>query len=476
MADFTVNISDNITGTESITVFSETRYVSVADYIYVEEPSLIQTVNGGGTVPIYGGTGGAGESNQKAAQSFVATGAKISSITLYALKANSPTDNVRISIVSSLDGAPLIQITETLTLYGASFAEHTYSTVVGQPLGVTTGNTYYIQIERTGTRDTSNYLVFGYYAPTESEPRVYSSGSYWQRNNTSWTEDTSRDLYFKIKYEDTVTTAMTISVSVNDNIEVVEFYQLLPYVDTSDDISISESLSVVTSLAINTSDTVTISEDIAMMANDYFLNSILIDVSTPGASGGSNVGATQEPSEPNATWSSPYNTSTWWNFVAPHSGVITIDTNGSNFDTTLHVYTGASLATLVLVTEDDDSGSGARSLVTFSVVSGTTYHIMVAGYNVGTGNIVLNWILDQTVDLNTNISLTENTTVDLQIGISAIDSIAIDDSFADPEHVLTLSTSDSVSISESVSCGSIRYSPDSGMGIKGTLRNIRGNS
>jgi len=66
----------------------------------------------------------------------------------------------------------------------------------------------------------------------------------------------------------------------------------------------------------------------------------------------------------------------WYQWQAPSTGSVTIDTHGSDFDTVLAVYTG--------------------STVTISVTQGTTYRIAVNGFNNAgsggdTGNIKLNW-------------------------------------------------------------------------------------
>lgn len=80
----------------------------------------------------------------------------------------------------------------------------------------------------------------------------------------------------------------------------------------------------------------------------------------------------------------------WWKWTPATTGTATISTedNGTSvttFDTTLTVYTGASLATLTPVAWDDDSGTGTRSLVTFPVNGGTPYRIKVDGFGAANG-------------------------------------------------------------------------------------------
>jgi hypothetical protein len=85
-----------------------------------------------------------------------------------------------------------------------------------------------------------------------------------------------------------------------------------------------------------------------------------------------------------ATMLSP-SASVWWTWVAPSNGYVTLDTEGSRFDTVLHVYTGGKLDELVSRASNDDSGDidladssiDRTSRVHFAVVKGTAYRIVV---------------------------------------------------------------------------------------------------
>lgn len=71
---------------------------------------------------------------------------------------------------------------------------------------------------------------------------------------------------------------------------------------------------------------------------------------------------------------------------------MTIDTIGSNFDTTLAVYTGPAVNQLGNIAQSDDivAGTNKASRVQFSITAGTTYRIVVDGWNGEFGNITLN--------------------------------------------------------------------------------------
>ncbi|HXG48041.1 MAG TPA: Ig-like domain-containing protein, partial [Methylomirabilota bacterium] len=127
--------------------------------------------------------------------------------------------------------------------------------------------------------------------------------------------------------------------------------------------------------------------------NDAFADRLPLAGAVVSTSG-SNVDATLEGGEP-AHWpATPGGKSVWWTWTAPNSGPATITTAGSDFDTLLAVYTGASLGSLSLVANNDDTNGTSRSGVQFTAAAGTVYQIAVDGFgsgaNAASGNIQLN--------------------------------------------------------------------------------------
>ena len=126
--------------------------------------------------------------------------------------------------------------------------------------------------------------------------------------------------------------------------------------------------------------------------NDKFDNAILL-TSASGSTIGTNVGADKDSGEPNHG-GNVGGASIWWQWVATANGTLTIDTFGSSFDTTLGVYTGASVSSLSSQAQNDDSGS-LQSRVEFEATVGTNYLIAVDGFSAGNaaavGNVALNW-------------------------------------------------------------------------------------
>jgi hypothetical protein len=124
------------------------------------------------------------------------------------------------------------------------------------------------------------------------------------------------------------------------------------------------------------------------VGNDNFANRIPLTGSNVTATG-SNQGASLETGEPRNAGVTG-GKSVWWTWTAPAAGLVSISTSGSNFDTTVGVYTGSSLNSLTSVSSnDDESGSILTSRVTFTAIAGQVYQISVDGYQGASGQISL---------------------------------------------------------------------------------------
>ena len=125
----------------------------------------------------------------------------------------------------------------------------------------------------------------------------------------------------------------------------------------------------------------------AVPPNDNFADRILLAGSNTTVSS-FNDGATLEPQEPlhNDSYGGK---SVWWSWVSPGPGIVTVDTIGSRFDTTLAVYTGSALSNLTEIASDDDGAPNYNSTVTFYTKAGVTNQIAVDGFDGAPGNIRL---------------------------------------------------------------------------------------
>jgi Ca2+-binding RTX toxin-like protein len=141
--------------------------------------------------------------------------------------------------------------------------------------------------------------------------------------------------------------------------------------------------------------------------NDNFADSIRLIGSSLNTTG-TNVNATGEVGEPNHAGvnfgSSSLTDSVWYEWRAPADGTVTINTFGSNYDTSLAVYTGSEVNSLTGVASNDDYLS-LQSRVNFSVEAGQTYNIAVDGFGASQGSVNLNLDLDfDYTQLGTNAS------------------------------------------------------------------------
>lgn len=103
----------------------------------------------------------------------------------------------------------------------------------------------------------------------------------------------------------------------------------------------------------------------------------------------SNAAASKEPGEPDHAGNAGGH-SLWWTWQPAADGPITIDTCDSDFDTLLAVYTGDGVGALTeTASSDDDPDCFPGSKVTFVATAGTTYRIVVDGYDGLTGHIGL---------------------------------------------------------------------------------------
>lgn len=128
--------------------------------------------------------------------------------------------------------------------------------------------------------------------------------------------------------------------------------------------------------------------------NDNFLNATEITGSRRTVFG-YNVGATEEPGEPDIDpgWkrAGATNSSVWWKWTAPAAGLTSVETTGSHIYAELGVYTGSGIGQLLEIAKETTAGSFdngftyqertdlANRKVYFSAIAGTTYFILVNG-------------------------------------------------------------------------------------------------
>jgi hypothetical protein len=122
----------------------------------------------------------------------------------------------------------------------------------------------------------------------------------------------------------------------------------------------------------------------AVPPNDNFANGFVLAPTGASRTGDSNVGATEEPGEPNHWVGVGSGKSIWYTWTAPSFGQADVSLCGSfggNFGPVVAVYTGSVVSGLTLVTsstQDPLGGCGPRVFLD-DTVAGTTYHIAADG-------------------------------------------------------------------------------------------------
>lgn len=129
-------------------------------------------------------------------------------------------------------------------------------------------------------------------------------------------------------------------------------------------------------------------------ANDDFANATT--VLAPSTMNANTTSATTEAGEPQPCVGIAQ--TAWYRFVPGANGTVIFDTEGSNFDPALAIYTGASLGTLTVLACDDDSGTGVNAHIALPVTAGTTYWIQAGGYYGSVGALTLNVDFDNDGD------------------------------------------------------------------------------
>ena len=128
---------------------------------------------------------------------------------------------------------------------------------------------------------------------------------------------------------------------------------------------------------------------VAGASNDTFAEAKILGPAIPATATGTTAGATKEAGEPAHGSGGPFS-SLWFRLDADRTGIVTLSTAGSAFDTVLAVYKGSELGKLTKLAANNDAGVGIRtSLLQFSMVAGTTYFIAIDGNAGATGAYVL---------------------------------------------------------------------------------------
>lgn len=127
--------------------------------------------------------------------------------------------------------------------------------------------------------------------------------------------------------------------------------------------------------------------------SNEFSNRVQIS-SSSGEGKANNKNAVHDPDAPR-NGGIPGGKMVWIDWTSPDSGIVSLSTKGSFFDTTLGIYKmssgGSTVSDLIPVTADDDSGNFYNSAVRFNATGGETFTIGIDGYYGDSGQIMLHW-------------------------------------------------------------------------------------
>jgi Ca2+-binding RTX toxin-like protein len=123
----------------------------------------------------------------------------------------------------------------------------------------------------------------------------------------------------------------------------------------------------------------------------------------------STLDATTEAGEPlSSTCAISLKRTVWYGLTVSAGTQVSADTIGSNYDTVLVVYTGASLGSLSQIACDDDGGGGVQSLVGFTASSSTTYWIQASGIGPQNGGVLDLNVVATTPGADVSVSVAES--------------------------------------------------------------------
>lgn len=141
-------------------------------------------------------------------------------------------------------------------------------------------------------------------------------------------------------------------------------------------------------------------------SNDDFASATLVAEPLPFTDQISTADATTAAEDP---YCAGRGATVWYSYTPTASGPVNANTFGSDYDTTLSVYTGQQAPLHQIQCNDDARRSGGlHSSVTWEAVAGTTYHLMAGSYYDRPGG---------------NLSLTVKEPLDIGVTVDAVGGV-----------------------------------------------------
>ena len=153
---------------------------------------------------------------------------------------------------------------------------------------------------------------------------------------------------------------------------------------------------------------------VAQPVNDDFANATAVP-GLPFTESISTEDATMDPDDPDCAGNGP---TVWYSFSPPADGFVAANTFGSDYDTTLSVYTNSGDG-LVQVACNDDYDS-LQSFVVWEATAGTTYFLMVGSFASGPGGNLTTTVEEGQVPLAIDVTLDAKNSVVPKTGVATI--------------------------------------------------------
>lgn len=145
----------------------------------------------------------------------------------------------------------------------------------------------------------------------------------------------------------------------------------------------------------------------AQTANDYCPGAIPL---SPGVAYFQDTSDATTSGDPAPSCQNNVAKGVWFTFTPPTSGVVTISTCGSSYDTVVQAFTGACSALTPVARGCNDDGyqcAGLSSYVEFNGTAGTTYRILVEGFAAYYGTLAI--VADVRAPFNLNVTSSGST-------------------------------------------------------------------
>lgn len=137
---------------------------------------------------------------------WISGGHNIVKIPVYVRKVGSPADNLKVSLMTNVDGIPTTELTSGTVAGGALTTSFGWVDINVTPYTPAASGNYFIKLSRSSGQDVANY-----YQVMLDETAQYNSGEFISSDGSTWGAGPVADMPFKIFTDEPVETTQQIS-------------------------------------------------------------------------------------------------------------------------------------------------------------------------------------------------------------------------------------------------------------------------